>query len=418
MSGGRVVLVSAIALAVAVVAAASLVVVLRLRSPLPAATLHLTAPVQLVLAPGVAPPVPAPSVGGFLLQDSDGTAVSATAADTPRPIASVAKVMAALVTLQAFPLAAGADGPMLTLTRQDEAFYRQELAGGGSVISVNAGETLTERQLLLALLLPSANNIADTLAVWVSGNVAAFVTRENGAAAALGMSLTHFADPTGVSASTVSTPRDLIRLAIAALAVPALADLVQTQQATLPDGTALRNLDILLATNADWLGLKTGWTAAAGGCLLFAARHVYPDARSGLTLYGAVLGQPAYAEADADHPELGGAFAVAGNAESAAVGGYEPVNLAGMSPANGIVSTPWGARSGVVSQAAQTTVLARLGQQVAVAVTLKHLAATPHAGSVVAVLSTTAVGGVHVSWSAVTTEDIAGPDWWWHLLHG
>lgn len=418
MAGGRVVLVVAIVLAVVLVAAASLVAVVRLRGPLPAATVHITAPAQLVLAPGAAPPVPAPPVGGFLLQDSEGSAVAATAADTPRPIASVAKMMTALVTLQAFPLAAGADGPILTLIRQDEAFYRQELAGGGSVIPVSAGESLTERQLLLALLLPSANNIADSLAVWVSGSVAAFVTRENAAAAALGMGATHFADATGVSTATVSTPRDLIRLAVAALAAPALADVVQTQKATLPDGTVLGNLDVLLSTNADWLGLKTGWTHAAGGCLLFAARHVYAGAGSGPTLYGAVLGQPPNAESDADHPELGGAFAAAATAEIAAVGGYEPVHPAGMSPANGIVSTAWGARSGVISRAAETVVLARVGQPVTLALSPKQLSATPRAGTVVAVLSTTAVDGMRVTWSAVTTDDIAGPDWWWHVLHG
>lgn len=409
----------AVAAGLAIVAAASTVAVLRLRSPLPVPSVRVTAPADVMPAPGTPPPVPAPSSGGFLLQAADGTELAATAADSPRPIASVAKVMTALVVLQAHPLDTGADGPALTLTDQDVTFYRDELAMDGSVIPVSAGEVLTERQLLLALLLPSANNIADTLAVWVAGGVTAFVARENSAAAALGMSASHFDDASGVSAATVSSPRDLVRLAAAALAVPALADIVRTQTATLPDGTSLHNLDILLATNGDWLGLKTGWTPAAGGCLLFAARHVYSGVAPALTLYGAVLGQPPDASGDADHPELGGAFSAARGAQSAALGGYSAVDLATVTPqAQGSVDAAWGARSGVVSQPLHASVLTRRGQPLRIAVSLRVPPESSHAGTLVAELRGSAPGGLRVAWPVVTTQDIAGPDWWWHLLHG
>lgn len=414
------VLAMAVAMAIAVAAAASTVAALRLTGPLPVPTVRVTAPAGLVLAPGTPPPVPSPANGGFLLQAADGTELASTAADAPRPIASVAKVMTALVVLQAHPLDAGADGPALTLTDQDVTFYRDELAGDGSVVPVSGGEVLTERQLLLALLLPSANNIADTLAVWVSGGIAAFVARENSAAAALGMTATHFDDASGVSASTVSTPRDLVRLAAAALAVPALAQLVQTQTATLPDGTALRNLDILLAAGGEWLGLKTGWTPGAGGCLLFAARHLYPGAAPVLTLYGAALGQPPDVSVDADHPELGGAFAAARGAQSAALDGYAAVDLATVTPfVQGSVDAAWGARSGVFVERLHTTALMRLGQPLSLAVSVTVPPASPRSGTLVARLhGTSPGGGVHLTWPVVTAADIAGPGWWWHLLRG
>ena len=416
---GRVVLVVSVATAIAVVAAAAAVAVVRLNSPLPVPTAHVAAPAQLVPAPGTPPLVPSPANGGFLLQATDGAELASTAADVPRPIASVAKVMTALVVLQAHPLDAGADGPVLTLTDQDVTFYRDELAGAGSVVPVSAGEVLTERQLLLALLLPSANNIADTLAVWVSGSVAAFVARENAAGSALGMSASHFDDASGVSAQTVSTPRDLVRLAAAALAVPALADVVHTQSATLPDGSSLRNLDILLPAGSDWLGLKTGWTPAAGGCLLFAARHTYSDDAPALTLYGAVLDQAPDASVDADHPELGGAFAAARGAENAALGGYTAVDLAMVTPAaTGTVDAAWGARSGVVARPLHTTMLARLGQPLSIAVSITRPPASPHSGTIIARLRGSSAAGLRAVWSVVTTTDIAGPGWWWHLLHG
>ena len=416
---GRVSVALVIAMVIALVAAASTLAALRLSGPLPVPTVRVTAPAQLTLAPGTPPPVPSPANGGFLLQAADGTELSSTAADVPRPIASVAKVMTALVVLQAHPLDAGSDGPALTLTGQDVTFYRDELAGDGSVVPVTASEVLTERQLLLALLLPSANNIADTLAVWVSGGIAAFVARENSAAAALGMSASHFDDASGVSAATISTPRDLVRLAAAALEVPALAQLVQTQTATLPDGTSLRNLDILLAAGSDWLGLKTGWTPAAGGCLLFAARHLYSGAAPALTLYGAVLDQPPDAAVDADHPELGGAFAAVRGAASAAQNGYAAVDLATVTPsAKGSVAAAWGPRSGVVAQPLHTTVLTRLGQPLSLAVSVTVPPASPRSGTLVARIRGTASGGIAVAWPVVTTVNIAGPDWWWHLVHG
>ena len=73
------------------------------------------------------------------------------------------------------------------MTSADVLLYRQAVAEGGSNLRVRAGEVLTERDLLLALLLPSADNIAETLAVWVSGNRSAFIARLNATAAALGM---------------------------------------------------------------------------------------------------------------------------------------------------------------------------------------------------------------------------------------
>ncbi len=97
---GRAVLALVLSAAVVVAGAAAVVAVLRLRSPLPVPAVHVTAPTQRVLAPGTPPAVPSPPNGGFLLQTADGTVLASTAADTPRPIASVAKVMTALVVLQ------------------------------------------------------------------------------------------------------------------------------------------------------------------------------------------------------------------------------------------------------------------------------------------------------------------------------
>src|ERR1700682_5480705 len=99
------------------------------------------------------------------------------------------------------------------MTSADVLLCRHALAVDGSAVAVRTGEVLTERDLLLALLLPSADNIAETLAVWVSGNRPAFIASLNATATAMGMDHTHFADPSGLSAATVSSADDLVLLA-------------------------------------------------------------------------------------------------------------------------------------------------------------------------------------------------------------
>ena len=88
--------------------------------------------------------------------------------------------MTALVVLDGASAAPGARRAVaVTMTGADVQLYRQAVAAGGSNLRVRAGEVLTERDLLLALLLPSADNIAETLAVWVPANRAAFIARLN-----------------------------------------------------------------------------------------------------------------------------------------------------------------------------------------------------------------------------------------------
>jgi len=95
------------------------------------------------------------------------------------PIASVAKVMTAYLVLRDHPLRRGQDGPTITLTDADVADTDRRRGRQESVVSIAAGEQLTEREALLALLLPSANNIAAVLTRWDAGSVERFVARMN-----------------------------------------------------------------------------------------------------------------------------------------------------------------------------------------------------------------------------------------------
>jgi D-alanyl-D-alanine carboxypeptidase (penicillin-binding protein 5/6) len=100
------------------------------------------------------------------------------------PIASVAKLMTAYVILQDHPLSANGSGPDITVEPSEAAEYPSQAADGDSLVAIAAGETITERQALEALLLPSADNMAWILARWDAGSQAAFAARMNAAATA------------------------------------------------------------------------------------------------------------------------------------------------------------------------------------------------------------------------------------------
>ena len=215
-------------------------------------------------------------------------AIGSHGANARTPIASVAKVMTAYVVLSDHGLRGGASGPSITVNNGDVAAYRTDLAAGQSVVLVRNGERITERQALEGLLLPSGNNLAEVLARWDAGTQAAFVTKMNAEARALGMRHTRYADASGVSARTVSTASDQLRMAMRALELPALAQIVAMPQATLPVAGREYNLDGLLGRDGI-VGIKTGSTSGAGGCFVFAA-HKQLGGRP-VTVVGAVLHQ-------------------------------------------------------------------------------------------------------------------------------
>ena len=209
----------------------------------------------------------------------------------PAPIASVAKVMTAYLVLRDHPLAPGQDGPTITLTDGDVADTDRRRRQQESVVPIAAGEQLTQRQALEALLLPSANNIAAVLARWDAGSAERFVARMNATARSLGMTHTRYTDPSGYDDATVSTAADQVRIVARAMRLPLFASVVATPSATLPVAGTVHNTNTLLGHDG-FVGVKTGSTAAAGGCFAFRAIRGIDGKRT--TITGVVLGQPGH----------------------------------------------------------------------------------------------------------------------------
>jgi len=206
----------------------------------------------------------------------------------PVPIASVAKVMTAYLVLKHYPLGAGDGGHRFSVGQRDVADTEARRRDGQSIVAVRAGEQLSERDALMAILLPSANNIAVLVARQVDGSVSAFVAEMNRTAHALGMSQTTYTDPSGYDAGTVSTALDQLRLARLVAKDKTLAEMMATRSYSLPVAGEVTNTNALLGRDG-FVGMKTGSDDAAGGCFMFRAERRTKN--RDVTVIGVVLGQ-------------------------------------------------------------------------------------------------------------------------------
>jgi D-alanyl-D-alanine carboxypeptidase (penicillin-binding protein 5/6) len=247
-------------------------------APAPAA-----APAVAALAPDSYPhDVRAPEAA--LTDSTTGMRLWSRKPNVRRPIGSIVKVMTALVVLQEGHL-----NQLITVTKAAIRYVRKD---GASSAGLMAGDVLTARQLLEAMLLPSGCDAAYLLATTYGPGRPAFLRKMNAQASALGMTSTRFTSFDGMPYpkewSTYSTPADLIRLGAAAMREPAFRRIVIQRHHYLAKAKqqhryAWSTTNLMLGSYRGMLGIKTGDTTAAGDCFLFAAR------RDGTTLIGVVL---------------------------------------------------------------------------------------------------------------------------------
>ncbi|MDX3072020.1 D-alanyl-D-alanine carboxypeptidase family protein [Streptomyces sp. MI02-7b] len=250
----------------------------------------------VVAAPAVAPAqaatVKAPSVtatGAFLLDSTANKALWSKAADTKRQMASTTKVMTAAVVLGT---------PHLDLNKKitiKQAYRDYVVRNGASTADLKTGDTVTVKQLLYALMLPSgcdaAMALADTYGTGstVSARTSSFIKKMNSTAAALKMKNTKYDSFDGISSagSNYTTPRDAAVLARKAMSYANFRDVVKTaksvQKATNGRTYTWYNTNKLLGAYSGAVGVKTGTGTSAGPCLIFAAT------RNGRTIVGVLL---------------------------------------------------------------------------------------------------------------------------------
>lgn len=203
------------------------------------------------------------------------------------PIASITKLMTALVTLERARLE-----DVVTVSPRSAAV-------GESSIRLRAGERVTVRDLLEAALIQSANDAAYALALHVGrGSEARFVALMNTKARALALTDTHFVRPDGLDApGHVSSARDVTKLARVAMQRSVVRDIVR-RRTEVAAGRVLHTWNDLLASFPGLVGVKTGHTSGAGWSQVAAARG------RGFTIYATLLGGPSRSQRNADLAEL------------------------------------------------------------------------------------------------------------------
>ncbi|GGO45919.1 hypothetical protein GCM10012287_15010 [Streptomyces daqingensis] len=254
--------------------------------PLPEAELALTAsPTHTFQGPK--PSVPWPSEGQARLDVQGLGSFGSSGKQKPVPIASVAKVMTAYVILREHPVKKGTDGASIPVDRKAE-----EEAGlsaqNESTVEVEEGDKISQREAVQALMIASANNVARLLARWDAGSEKAFAKKMNAAADDLGMKNTHYTDPSGLTATTVSTAEDQVKLAKKAMGIDLFREIVRLPGYRDAKGEEHGNWNKLVPVDGV-VGIKTGTTTKAGGNLLFAAEEEIGGTKQ--LIVGAVLGQ-------------------------------------------------------------------------------------------------------------------------------
>jgi serine-type D-Ala-D-Ala carboxypeptidase (penicillin-binding protein 5/6) len=224
--------------------------------------------------------VPTLSAPSVFLEDLDsGQVLYANRGRVRRPVASLTKIMTALV--------------VLSRADPDDTVVASTNAAGqsGSVLGLRAGERIAVRELLYALLLQSSNDAAVALAEHVGGSVAGFLDLMNAQARKLGMTDSFFTSPSGLDDSGYSSARDLAIATRIAYGNPLFERIVKTKFHNVPSPSGaprrIQNRNILLWLYPATIGVKTGFTTPAGHCLIVAAEDA-----TGLRLMAVALGSP------------------------------------------------------------------------------------------------------------------------------
>jgi serine-type D-Ala-D-Ala carboxypeptidase (penicillin-binding protein 5/6) len=179
-------------------------------------------------------------------------------------VASLTKLMTAYLILKDHPLTAGDQGPQITITTADAQDFATDTVTDQANVELQAGEVLTEYQLLEGLLVHSANDFAYALASWDAGSVTAFVAKMNATATSLSMAQSHFADASGDDPTSKSTAADLLKVASVDIEDPVFAQIVDMTSVTLPLAGVVESYTPLL-TIPGVEGVKSGFTSQAGG---------------------------------------------------------------------------------------------------------------------------------------------------------
>lgn len=255
----------------------------------------------------------------------------------PTPIASITKIITALTILEKNPISDPTKSPLITFGQADIDYYNRYIAMDGVVAPVTPGQTISQYDMLQIMLIASANNYAESLAVWAYGSNEVFLNAANTYLTSHKLTNTSIGDPAGFSEDSVSTAADLVKIGELALNNPIIRDIVAKPSVTVA-GIGTFYATNLLVTRNEAIGIKTGNTDAAGQCLLFAQKYQVDDQH--ITIYGSILGGDTRNQVAADAKTL----------LDEAAKQFKPVSFASAGQVFATYKTPWGAKANLVSK--------------------------------------------------------------------
>ncbi|WGD36210.1 hypothetical protein [Lysinibacter sp. HNR] len=377
-------------------------IIFALSAPLPALRIEGAISASFVKASPATPAWPEPTTGasaalGVLNKDQ---ILTSSTDDMPRPMASITKVVTTLVVLEAQPITGDEAGPAIAFSDKDSSI-RDRIAGeNGSTLPVFPGRSLSERELLTGVLVASANNYAEQIAVWAYGSVEDYLTAAQEWLVKNGLTSIQVVDPTGLDPQNVASPGDLIRLAKIALENPVVSELVSLETASIPLVGTIEATNTLLGRDG-FRGVKTGTLDESGYCLLF-ARDLSIDGES-VTVVGVVMGAESRGIRDDLALQLG--LSLDDNLVREEVIG-ERNKVAALTSA-------WDETVDVVTEASVSTILWN-GEGVTTSYDLTGPHRTVTRGEEVGV-ATTAPSTAPVR--LITTDEITAPGFGWRLSH-
>ncbi|PFG31484.1 D-alanyl-D-alanine carboxypeptidase family protein [Paramicrobacterium agarici] len=329
-----------IAIGALVILAVGLYAPATLLAPLPNATM---AERDVTESTDGTPPALPDAGASAIAESAEGPVIARAGESEPVPMAGIAKVVTALVVLDAHPMSADEEGETVPITSRDFLRYNDYRDAGARVVTVYTDDTWSQRAMLQAVLLGSSNNHADTLAAWAFGSVDAYVNEAAKWLAQHELTDTTVVDATGLSPDDVSTASDLSRLAALAMANPVIPTVLEQDVSGIAEVRGVENTTSYMAER-NVTGISRSFTTQAGICLLFAATVPVDDTT--YTFYGAMVRMPDWDSLDASMSAL---------MDSAEKGVHTgPVLPEGTPVAT--FTTPWGATAdGVIGSSAAVT---------------------------------------------------------------
>jgi serine-type D-Ala-D-Ala carboxypeptidase (penicillin-binding protein 5/6) len=381
---------------------------LTLSAPLGPATLEAAAPsitvpaaAELALSPDAATAISVTGAEDYLGPAASGI-WAAGGGDDARPLASISKLITALVVLEAKPLAAGEAGPTITFDRDDHALYDKYYVLNATIAAMPTGSSMSEHDALEAMLVISASNYADAVSSWAYGSRSAFLNATREWLAANGLAHTTMVEPTGIDARNTSTPSDLIALGRIAMANPVIAEIVAMETLNVPNIPAARNTNDLLGVDGI-TGIKTGTLDPTGSNLLFSAT-LDVGVEQPLSVIAVLMGGYTHESVALDARALLASIRA----------GFHEVPVGERGQAIGSYSTAWG-ESAEIELAESASVLTWSDTAITATFNAGDLATGTEGDEVGEV--TWVAGPRTVTVPLVLAGDIDPPTAWWRLTH-